>query len=63
MAAIASAELVAEPERIARACPARSSQVLRRVADLPAATAGHLHRQRLDTFDEIDGDAPVAEAG
>jgi hypothetical protein len=62
MAAIASAELVAELERIARACPARSSQLLRSLADLPAATAGHLDRRRLDTFDEIDGDAPIAEA-
>jgi hypothetical protein len=63
MAAIASAELVAEPERIVRACPARSSGVLRRVADQPAATAGHFDQRQFDVFDEIAGDAPVAEAG
>ena len=36
MAAIASAQLIAELERTVRACPARSPGMLRRVADLLA---------------------------
>ena len=63
MAAIASAELVAELERAVRACPARSSQMLPRAADLLAATAGHLDQRQLAVFDEMHGDAPIAEAG
>ena len=34
MAVIASAELIADPERIARTSPARSAQMLRPVAEL-----------------------------
>jgi hypothetical protein len=39
MAAIASAELIAELERTVRAGPTRSTQMPRQVADLPAVTA------------------------
>ena len=47
MAVIASAELIADLERTVRAGPARSSLMLRRVADLLAVTA----------------DRPIEEAG
>jgi hypothetical protein len=40
MAAIASAELIADLERTVRASPAPSTLMLRRLADLFAVTAG-----------------------
>lgn len=53
MVAIGSAELVAEMERSVRASPGRTSQMLRRVADLFSVTAGQLNRDQLDVFDQI----------
>jgi hypothetical protein len=47
MAVIASAELIADLERTVRACAARSTLMLRRVADLLEVTA----------------DRPIEEAG
>jgi uncharacterized protein (DUF2336 family) len=53
MVAIGSAELVAEMERSVRASPGRTSQMLRRVADLFSLTAGRLNQGQLDIFDEV----------
>jgi uncharacterized protein (DUF2336 family) len=53
MAAIASAELIAELERTVRARPGRTAQMLRGVTDLLAATAGRLDPHQLGIFDDI----------
>ena len=53
MVAIGSAELVAELERNVRASPGRTSQMLRRIADLFLASAGRLNQSQLDIFDQI----------
>ena len=53
MAAIASAELIAELERSVQARPGRTAQMLRRVADLLTATADRLDQRQFDIFDEI----------
>jgi len=53
MVAIGPAELVAELEQSVRASPGRTSQMLRRVADLFLVTAGRLGQGQLDVFDQI----------
>lgn len=68
MAAIASAELMAEQERTVRARPGRTARMLRCVADLLAATAGRLDPRQLEILDDIlvrltDFAEPIAEAG
>jgi hypothetical protein len=45
MAAIASAEFIADLERTVRADPARFTQMLRRAADLFAITASRLFEE------------------
>jgi uncharacterized protein (DUF2336 family) len=55
MVAIASAELVAELERSVRESPARTTRMLRSVADLLSATADRLNQSQLDIFDAILG--------
>ena len=57
MAAIASAERIAELERSVRACPARTAGMLRRAADLLSATSIR------DFALKFQPDVPIAEAG
>jgi len=54
MAAITSADVIAELGATVRACPpARCSLILRRVTELLLGTASTLSRQQLEIFDEI----------
>src|SRR5262245_44249856 len=53
MVAIGSAELVADLEQSVRASPGRTSQMLRRVAQLFSITADRLNQSQLDVFDQI----------